>query len=64
MDNILKGLICLKKIFLECGFKIVKEQLNRWDNLPLRKIKFDQEFMHYEESDLLVKEALVVLQKQ
>ena len=53
----------MKEVFLKSGFEIIKEDLSLWNELPLRKTKFNQDFIDYDESDLLVKEAVVVLRK-
>ncbi len=53
----------MKEVFLKSGFEIIKEDLSSWNELPLKKTKFNQDFIDYDESDLLVKEAVVVLRK-
>lgn len=53
----------MKEIFIMSGFEIIEEKLSKWNNLPLNKAKLNQDFIHYDESDLLVKEAVVVLKK-
>lgn len=53
----------MKKMFLESGFEIVKEDLTSWKELPMKKAKLNKDFINYKESDLLVKEAVVVLKK-
>ena len=53
----------MKKMFLESGFEIIKEDLTSWKELPMKKAKFNKDFINYDESDLLVKEAVVVLKK-
>lgn len=53
----------MKKMFLESGFEIIKEDLTSWKELPMKKAKFNVDFTNYDESDLLVKEAMVVLKK-
>ena len=53
----------MKKMFLESGFEIIKEDLTSWKELPMKKAKLNKDFINYEESDLLVKEAVVVLKK-
>jgi ubiquinone/menaquinone biosynthesis C-methylase UbiE len=53
----------MKEIFLKSGFEIIKEDLSSWNELPLRKTRLNRDFINYNESDLLVKEAVVVLRK-
>ena len=53
----------MKEIFLKSGFEIIKEDLSSWNELPLRKTRLNTDFIDYNESDLLVKEAIVVLRK-
>ena len=53
----------MKEIFIMSGFEIIEEKLSKWNDLPLNKAKFNQDFIHYDKSDLLVKEAVVVLKK-
>ena len=53
----------LKEIFLMSGFEIIKEDLKTWKELPMKKNKLNLDFINYDESDLLVKEAMVVLKK-
>ena len=53
----------MKEIFLMSGFEIIKEDLRTWKELPMKKNKLNLDFINYDESDLLVKEAMVVLKK-
>ena len=53
----------MKELFLKSGFEIIKEDLSSWEELPMKKTKFNLDFINYDESDLLVKEAMVVLKK-
>ena len=53
----------MKEIFLMSGFEIIKEDLKTWKELPMKKNKLNLDFINYDESDLLVKEAMVVLKK-
>lgn len=50
-------------IFINAGFDIVKEQTELWDVLPLEKNKLHKDFQDYNEEDLKIKEAVVVLLK-
>jgi hypothetical protein len=53
----------MKELFLKSGFEIIKEDLSTWEELPMKKNKFNIDFINYDEPDLLVKEAMVVLKK-
>ena len=53
----------MKEIFLMSGFEIIKEDLKTWKELPMKKNKLNLDFINYDESDLLVKEAMVFLKK-
>tara|TARA_B100000767_G_C19774439_1_gene541779 strand:- start:3021 stop:3884 length:864 start_codon:yes stop_codon:yes gene_type:complete len=53
----------MKEIFIKSGFEIIEENLSTWNDLPIKKAKFSLGFKDYDESDLLVKEAVVVLKK-
>jgi predicted SAM-dependent methyltransferase len=53
----------MKELFLKSGFEIIKEDLSTWKELPMKKTKCNLDFINYDESDLLVKEAMVVLKK-
>jgi len=53
----------MKELFLKSGFEIIKEDLSTWNELPMKKAKCNLDFINYDESDLLVKEAIVVLKK-
>ena len=53
----------IKSAFLSAGFKVVKEETHSWDSLPLSKSKLHSDFHDYDESDLLIREAKIVLRK-
>lgn len=53
----------VRDICLRSGFEVSYEQIEKWDNLPLQVEKFAREFQHYEEEELLVSGANLVLKK-
>lgn len=53
----------MREIFLNAGFKIINEKVERWDMLPLDKTKMHQDFKHFDNEDLKIKEVIIHLQK-
>ena len=53
----------MKSAFVSAGFEIVKEDIFFWDSVPLPKHKLHSIFHKYDEQDLRIKEAKIVLRK-
>jgi hypothetical protein len=53
----------MREIFLNAGFKIINEKVERWDKLPLGITKMHQDFKYFDNEDLKIKEVVVHLQK-
>jgi len=53
----------VRDICIDNGFLVMSEQVEKWEKLPLKAEKMSREFMGYDEGDLLISVADLVLSK-
>jgi len=53
----------VKNICVDVGYLVVSEKLEKWDQLPLKVKKMSREFWNYNEADLIISAADLILKK-